>query len=118
MSAFKHSAVSFGTLDMPPPDVGSTKGPISLHNALDPAFLRSHLKARSSQRVALCALRTDILARVLAKRPLDRAAKSFPVQDIRAESLGERVPVQIDGEVWGHLPMSFRIEPMAIRVIR
>src|SRR5215211_3462351 len=34
MSAFKHSAVSFGTPDMPPPDVGSTIGPISLHNAL------------------------------------------------------------------------------------
>ena len=34
MSVFKHSAVSFGTPDMPPPDVGSNKGPISLHNAL------------------------------------------------------------------------------------
>src|SRR5215211_2432767 len=34
MSAFKHSAVSFGMPDMPPPDVGSTIGPISLHNAL------------------------------------------------------------------------------------
>jgi diacylglycerol kinase (ATP) len=63
-------------------------------------------------------LRADILARVLAKRPLDRAAKSFPVHDIRAESPGGRVPVQIDGELWGHLPMSFRIEPAAIRVIR
>jgi len=52
-----------------------------------------------------------------AKRPLDRAAKSFPAQDIRAESPGKRVPVQIDGEVWGHLPMSFRIEPAAIRLI-
>ena len=62
-------------------------------------------------------LRADILARVLAKRPLDRAAKSFPAQDIRAESPGKRVPVQIDGEVWGHLPMSFRIEPAAIRLI-
>jgi diacylglycerol kinase (ATP) len=63
-------------------------------------------------------LQADILARVLAKRPLDRAAKSFPAQDIRAESPGGRVPVQIDGEVWGHLPMSFRVEPAAIRVIR
>jgi len=62
-------------------------------------------------------LRADILARVLAKRPLDRAAKSFPAQDIRAESPGKRVPIQIDGEVWGHLPMSFRIEPAAIRLI-
>src|SRR5215212_5560777 len=63
-------------------------------------------------------LRADVVARVLAKRPLDRDAKSFPAQDIRAESPGKRVPVQIDGEVWGHLPMSFRIEPAAIRLIR
>ena len=63
-------------------------------------------------------LRADILARVLAKRPLDQAAKSFPARDIRAESPRGRVPVQIDGELWGHLPMSFRIEPAAIRVIR
>ncbi len=63
-------------------------------------------------------LRADILARVLAKRPLDRDAKSFPAQNIRAESSGRRVPVQIDGELWGQLPMSFRIEPAAIRVIR
>jgi diacylglycerol kinase (ATP) len=63
-------------------------------------------------------LRADILARVLAKRPLDRDAKSFPAQDIRAGSSGGRVPVQIDGELWGQLPMSFRIESAAIRVIR
>jgi diacylglycerol kinase (ATP) len=63
-------------------------------------------------------LRADILARVLAKRPLDRDAKSFPAQDIRAESPGGHVPVQIDGELWGHLPMSFRIEPAAIKLIR
>ncbi len=63
-------------------------------------------------------LRADILASVLAKRPLDRAATSFPAHDIRAESPGGRVPVQIDGELWGHLPMSFRIEPAAVRVIR
>ena len=63
-------------------------------------------------------LRADILARILAKSPLDHDAKSFPAQDIRAESPGRRVPVQIDGELWGHLPMSFRIEPAAIRVIR
>jgi diacylglycerol kinase (ATP) len=63
-------------------------------------------------------LRADILARILAKRPLDRAAMSFTAQDIRAESPDKRVPVQIDGEVWGHLPMSFRIEPAAIKLIR
>jgi YegS/Rv2252/BmrU family lipid kinase len=63
-------------------------------------------------------LRADILARVLTKRPLDRDAKSFSAQDVRAESPGGRVPVQIDGELWGQLPMSFRIEPAAIKLIR
>jgi diacylglycerol kinase (ATP) len=66
-------------------------------------------------------LRPDILARILAKRPLDRAMKSFTSQGILAKSPGTRsmhVPVQIDGEVWGRLPMSFRIEPAALHVIR
>jgi hypothetical protein len=35
MSAFMHSAVSFGMPNMPPPDVGSSIGPISLHNAIE-----------------------------------------------------------------------------------
>jgi hypothetical protein len=39
VSAFKHSAVSFGTPDMPPPDVGSNIGPISLHNAIGSSLL-------------------------------------------------------------------------------
>jgi len=26
--------------------------------------------------------------------------------------------VQLDGEIWGRLPMSFRIEPKALQVIR
>src|SRR3712207_5968350 len=66
-------------------------------------------------------LRPDILARILAKRPLDRVMKSFTSQGILAKSSGTRgmhVPVQIDGEVWGRLPMSFRIEPAALQVIR
>ena len=66
-------------------------------------------------------LRPDILARILAKSPLDRAMKSFTSQEILAKSPGTsstHVPVQIDGEVWGRLPMSFRIEPAAIEVIR
>lgn len=44
--------------------------------------------------------------------------KSFPSQGILATSPDTHVPVQIDGEVWGRLPMSFRSEPAAIRVIR
>jgi hypothetical protein len=66
-------------------------------------------------------MRPDILARILAKSPLDRAMKSFSSQGILAKppaARGARVLVQIDGEVWGQLPMSFRIEPAAIKVIR
>jgi YegS/Rv2252/BmrU family lipid kinase len=66
-------------------------------------------------------MRPDILARILAKSPLDRAMKSFSSQSVVAKSpaaRGARVLVQIDGEVWGQLPMSFRIEPAAIKVIR
>jgi diacylglycerol kinase (ATP) len=45
--------------------------------------------------------------------------KSFASSGVVAESpAGGRVPVQIDGEVWGRLPMSFRIEPAAVGVIR
>jgi diacylglycerol kinase (ATP) len=65
--------------------------------------------------------RPDVLAHILAKKPLDRTMRSFASRGVRAESPGGRgaqVPVQIDGEVWGHLPMSFRIEPGALAVIR
>ncbi|MDP8972184.1 MAG: hypothetical protein M3N45_03205 [Actinomycetota bacterium] len=63
-------------------------------------------------------LRPDIPARILAKSPLDRAVKSFPSQVILAMYPCTRVPVQLDGEVWGRLPMSFRIEPAALKVIK
>jgi diacylglycerol kinase (ATP) len=65
--------------------------------------------------------RPDVLARILAKKPLDRTMKSFASQSILAESSdarGARVPVQIDGEVWGRLPMRFHVEPAAVEVIR
>lgn len=63
-------------------------------------------------------LRADILTRILAKKPLDRSMRSFAAGELRATSPGAQVPVQIDGEVWGHLPMSFRIEPGVLKVIR
>jgi YegS/Rv2252/BmrU family lipid kinase len=64
-------------------------------------------------------MRPDVLAHILAKKPLDRTMKSFASRGVVAESpAGGRVPVQIDGEVWGRLPMSFRIEPAAVGVIR
>ena len=63
-------------------------------------------------------LRADILTRILAKRPLDRSMHSFTARGLRATSPGAQVPVQLDGEVWGRLPMSFRIEPGALEVVR
>ncbi len=63
-------------------------------------------------------LRADILTRILAKKPLDRSMRSFAAVELRAKSPGAQVPVQIDGEIWGRLPMSFRIEPAALKVVR
>lgn len=63
-------------------------------------------------------LRPDLLTRILARRPLDRSMRSFAARELRATSPGAHVPVQLDGEVWGRLPMSFRIEPGALKVIR
>lgn len=66
-------------------------------------------------------LRADVLARILAKRPLDRATESFTAGEVTARGLeehGRQVPVQLDGEAWGILPMAFRVESAAIQVIR
>jgi diacylglycerol kinase (ATP) len=63
-------------------------------------------------------LRPDVLARILAKRPLDRSMRSLTARELRARSPGARVPMQLDGEAWGRLPMSFRIEPAALKVVR
>jgi hypothetical protein len=35
MAAFKHRAMSFGTPEVPPTDVASSTGSISLHNAIE-----------------------------------------------------------------------------------
>lgn len=66
-------------------------------------------------------LRVDILARILAKKPLDRAMRSLTTEKatvVSSAEQGTQVPVQLDGEVWGALPMSFRVEPAVINVIR
>jgi YegS/Rv2252/BmrU family lipid kinase len=63
-------------------------------------------------------LRPDILGRILARRPLNRFMRSFTASELRACAPGAEVPVQLDGEVWGSLPMSFRVEPRALQVIR
>ena len=63
-------------------------------------------------------LRPDILGRILARRPLNRFLRSFTARELRASAPGVEVPVQIDGEIWGNLPMSFRVEPRTLDVIR
>lgn len=63
-------------------------------------------------------LRPDIIAHIIARRPVGRPLKSFPAREIHASTQSEStVPVQLDGEVWGRLPMTFRIKPQALRVI-
>lgn len=63
-------------------------------------------------------LRPDILGRILARQPLNSTMRSFGARELSARAPGAEVPVQIDGELWGRLPMSFRIEPGALKVIR
>jgi diacylglycerol kinase (ATP) len=63
-------------------------------------------------------LRPDVFTSILVKRPLDRSMRSITAKELRATSPGARVPVQLDGEVWGRLPMYFRIEPGALKVVR
>jgi YegS/Rv2252/BmrU family lipid kinase len=63
-------------------------------------------------------LRPDVIAGIVARRPLNRAMRSFTSTEVHARAPGADVPVQLDGELWGGLPMSFRIEPGALNVIR
>jgi diacylglycerol kinase family enzyme len=63
-------------------------------------------------------LRPDVFAGILARRPLNRSMRSFTSTEVHARSPGAEVPVQLDGELWGGLPMSFRIEAGALNVVR
>jgi YegS/Rv2252/BmrU family lipid kinase len=63
-------------------------------------------------------LRPDVFAGIMARRPLNRAMTSFTSTEVHARAPGAEVPVQLDGELWGGLPMSFRIEPGALNVVR
>src|SRR5829696_6639995 len=58
MSAFKHRAVSFGTLDMTPPDVESYISPISLHNALTVVCWSGICRLGSIEIGSLCPINT------------------------------------------------------------
>ncbi|MGF1470856.1 MAG: diacylglycerol/lipid kinase family protein [Rubrobacteraceae bacterium] len=62
-------------------------------------------------------LRPDILGRILARRPLNNSMRSVDAREFRARAPGAEVPVQLDGELWGRLPMSFRTDPGALKVI-
>jgi diacylglycerol kinase (ATP) len=63
-------------------------------------------------------LRPDVFAGIMTRRPLNRAMVSLTSTEVHARSPGSEVPVQLDGELWGRLPMSFRIEPGALNVVR
>ncbi|HET7271392.1 MAG TPA: diacylglycerol kinase family protein [Rubrobacter sp.] len=69
------------------------------------------------ERVSLL-LRPDVFAGIMTRKPLNRAMNSFTSTEVHARASGADVPVQLDGELWGGLPMSFRIEPGALNVIR
>ena len=62
-------------------------------------------------------LRPDVFWGIIFRRPLNNSMNSFRATEIRAKSAGSHVPVQIDGELWGELPMSFRVEPAALKVV-
>jgi diacylglycerol kinase (ATP) len=62
-------------------------------------------------------LRPDVFTWIMARKPLNRTMKSFTSTRVIARAPGAEVPVQIDGELWGELPMSFRIEPGALKVM-
>lgn len=69
------------------------------------------------ERVSLL-LRPDLMARILSRKPLTGSMKSFSTREFTARAPGAHVPVQLDGEVWGRLPMTFRVAPAALKVIR
>ncbi len=62
-------------------------------------------------------LRPDVFSRILAKKPLSKDAIRFSATELEATS-DEKAPVQLDGEIWGKLPMTFRVEPASLKVIR
>jgi diacylglycerol kinase (ATP) len=90
-----------------------------LRAASDPDLLASGELAVVLVRRVSVLLRPDIFASILARRPLDRSMHSFTATELRACATEDiDVPVQLDGEIWGNLPMSFRVEPRALEVIK
>src|SRR5215212_12262264 len=70
---FKHSAISFGVPDMPPPDVGRSMGPISLHNAI--GGVERLVFGRT-----WCQLPVTLFARVSASIPFGLVGSSVTVR--------------------------------------
>jgi diacylglycerol kinase (ATP) len=62
-------------------------------------------------------LRPDVFWGIIFRRPLNRSMESFKTTEVHADSAGDHVPIQVDGELWGELPMSFRVEPAALKVV-
>ncbi|MDQ4105559.1 MAG: diacylglycerol kinase family lipid kinase [Actinomycetota bacterium] len=85
--------------------------------ARDGSLTSGELEAILVERISAL-LRPDILGRILARQPLNSSMRSFGAREVSARSPGAEVPVQIDGELWGRLPMSFHIEPSALKVLR
>ncbi|MGB3635158.1 MAG: diacylglycerol kinase family protein [Rubrobacteraceae bacterium] len=63
-------------------------------------------------------LRPDVLGRIISRRPLNSSMRSVNATEFRARAPGAEIPVQLDGELWGRLPMTFRTDPGALKVIR
>ncbi|MDQ3361608.1 MAG: hypothetical protein M3534_08100 [Actinomycetota bacterium] len=62
-------------------------------------------------------LRPDVFWSIIFRRPLNRTMESFKATAVHADSEGDHVPIQIDGELWGELPMTFHVEPAALKVV-
>ena len=62
-------------------------------------------------------LRPDVFWGIIFRKPLNDTMESFRATEVSARSAGVHVPVQIDGELWGELPMTFRVEPAALKVV-
>ncbi len=62
-------------------------------------------------------LRPDVFWGIMFRKPLNRTMESFEATEVYIDSEGAHVPVQIDGELWGELPMAFRVQPASLEVI-
>lgn len=61
--------------------------------------------------------RPALLIRMLSRCPLDRYLRSFAAEELCAISSAGAVPVHLDGELWGKLPVAFRVAPGALNVV-